>query len=207
MRVLRRDHAVLAVPRPAAQLDRGPRRRTRAPRPRRAPADGRAAVRSPGRRALPVPRGAPRPHARAGGREAPGRALTGGAPVPDVRGRSRAHRPACRGGPAGRRAGGSPLGGCHVAPAAPATLRRHGGHRAPAGADIAPGARSPVVASEGGRGPPAPAPGHRPDAGSVVGRRRHASCSMRSSARARSPTTWSAASSSPPRAIRSSWRN
>ncbi len=96
MRVLRRDHAVLAVPRPAAQLDRGPRRRTRAPRPRRAPADGRAAVRSPSRRALPVPRGAPRPHARAGGREAPGRALTGGAPVPDVRGRSRGHRPTRR---------------------------------------------------------------------------------------------------------------
>ena len=72
-------------------------------------ADGRAAVRSEGGRALPVPRDPPGPDARAGCRATRGRALARGPPVPDVRGRARAHRAAGRGGARGRRAGGSAL--------------------------------------------------------------------------------------------------
>ena len=171
VRLLRRVDDVLAVPRPHPLVAGCPRRRAGDAGARRAPSQRRAALRRSRPRAHSVPRGGARARARAGCAGSPGRALAGGAPVPDVRGRA-ALVAAARGGRAGRRrAGGSPLGGRHLVAAPRTAAPRHGDVRAPAGAHAPTGARPPRVATQGGRRAGAPAPDDRDGAGGAVGRR------------------------------------
>ena len=190
VRLLRRVDDVLAVPRPRALVARRPRRRAGDAGAGRAPSQRRAALRRSRPRDQPVPRRDARARPRAGCAGSPGRALAGGAPVPDVRGRA-ALVAAARGGRAGRRrAGGSALGGRHLVAAPRTAAPRHRDVRAPAGAHAPTGARPPRLATQGGRGAGAPAPDDRDGAGGAVGRRGSRPAPLARRRRHAARTTW-----------------
>ena len=200
VRLLRRVDAVLAVPRPAAH--RGSACSPTSPSSACASRCGGRLERLFGDRAardLPVPRRAARAHARARGREARLAELSPEAlqyrtfeVVRELLARL------AEDGPAGRRARGPALGGRR-----PRSSCSSGCSRDTEDAalllvlDDPARARPPVVAREGGRGPRAPAPDHARSRSRRCRATPAASCSTRSSARARCPTRWSAGSSSP----------
>src|SRR2546428_7592611 len=156
MRVLRRVVALLALPRPDAGVAGGRAGRAGAPGPAEPSAKRGAPVSRPRPRDLPVPGRDAGTGARARRGRPPGRTLTGGAAVPDVRSDGASAGPPRRGTAGGRGARRPPLGGRHLDPAHRAAPRAdRGGRRAP---DPGPqtGARPSILGGEGSCRSPVP---------------------------------------------------